>query len=243
MVILATLAAALVGVLVRAALGFGFSMVFVPLTTMSLGFEAAVLIAIPLELSLGVLMALRHRRQLRLGESVLMKMFAAVGAFVAAQARPHVNARAMIFVCMFAIIAASTRELLRRNRQTQLVGSGPETWRLPLVGLTSGWLNAWSSLSGPPIVLFYLTKSTDAEEVRGALSGYFLLLYVWTFFVLVRAGEYRGFSHWPLVVLAIGCIFVSFPATRRTRLQLGAVRNISLCFMITVAVIVALRQL
>lgn len=44
-----------------------------------------------------------------------------------------------------------------------------------LIGLCSGFLGATTSLSGPPVVLYYLNNKTEKEVIRANLTRYFLL--------------------------------------------------------------------
>lgn len=44
-----------------------------------------------------------------------------------------------------------------------------------LVGLISGFLGATTSLSGPPLVLYYLNEKAEKERLRANLTRYFLL--------------------------------------------------------------------
>lgn len=44
-----------------------------------------------------------------------------------------------------------------------------------VVGIISGFLSTTTSLSGPPIVIYYLNEQTDKEIVRANLTRYFIL--------------------------------------------------------------------
>ncbi len=44
-----------------------------------------------------------------------------------------------------------------------------------VVGIISGFLSTTTSLSGPPIVIYYLNEQTEKETVRANLTRYFIL--------------------------------------------------------------------
>jgi hypothetical protein len=82
-------------------------------------------------------------------------------------------------------------------------------------GFVSGFLNSWTSLSGPPIVMYYLSTEDDEQTIKGALTGYFSVLYVITFGLLVATGGYRTFPYWTIAGVSAIIIAAGYPVIRR----------------------------
>jgi len=75
-----------------------------------------------------------------------------------------------IFIVIFALLLLSGRRWkLKREKTTQLA-----------IGFFSGIFSGSVSMSGPPVILFLSNKGLQKDEFRASLSGYFLLLNLFT---------------------------------------------------------------
>jgi uncharacterized protein len=111
-----------------------------------------------------------------------------------------------------------------------------------LAGSLSGVLNTWSSLSGPPVVLYFLATESSASSIKGRLSGFFLVLYGVTASLFVWQGEYSHFHYWMLLwVGSLGVAFLYPLANRLTLTDLLAIRRGALAFIVVAAAVVLAR--
>ena len=199
--IAATTAGAFVALLVRMRLGFGFSLVLVPLVTLAADFNLAFHLAVPLEVVVGLGLAYRHRRRLRLFDAVWMKACGIAGAAVGTPLRFLISIDVLVIGAMSLILVTCAAWMLRPPRLVR-----PSRGLLAIAGGTSGALNSWTSLSGPPVVLYYLATAESQDDVQGSLAGYFIVLYLATLIFMVVGGQYAHFHDvWPLVG-CLGCV-------------------------------------
>ncbi len=204
--------AVVVALIVRARLGFGFSLVLVPLTTLLIGFDAAVLFAVSLEVVSSLIMAIVLRKSLRLLDAAVMKLFSLGGLGVGLLLREVVSRVLVVFVSMLVIIGMCLWLLLRGHRPPSMQRNATG---IAGTGFVSGFLNSWTSLSGPPIVMYYLSTEDDEQTIKGALTGYFSVLYVITFGLLVATGGYRTFPYWTIAGVNAIIIAAGYPVIRR----------------------------
>lgn len=232
----ATVLAALV---VRSRLGFGFSLTLVPLGAILIGFEDAVLLAIALEVVSGLAMAVEHRRRLRLLDATLLKACSYGGLLLGVALRGVVS-RTLVIVVSMATILATCLWLLMKGTH----GHRPRTTSgLVLAGSLSGLLNSWTSLSGPPVVFYYLRSEGDEGLVKGALTGYFVLLYMLTFATLWFTGGYHGFHYWPAVGVGSALIAVTYTRVRALAAAIrGDFQRLALGFIAISAVLVVAKE-
>ncbi len=102
-----------------------------------------------------------------------------------------------IFIVIFALLLLSGRRWkLKREKTTQLV-----------IGFFSGIFSGSVSMSGPPVILFLSNKGVQKDEFRASLSGYFLLLNLFTIPVFYFNGLFTGevmryCFNWSLALIA-----------------------------------------
>ena len=109
--------------------------------------------------------------------------------------------------------------------------------KLIAAGLLSGAMNVWASFSGPPVALYYLATETSTRSIKGLLTGYFLLLYVFTAGGLVLDGEYGSFQGWPVVLVSACTIAVLYPLAKSVaRAAEPWFRKLAAWFLLAVAV-------
>jgi hypothetical protein len=223
----------------RFRLGFGFSLVFVPLVTLLADFEQAFLTSIALEVVVGALLAWEHRDRLRMKEAAWLKVCGVAGAVAGVQIRHLVSLRAVVVSAMVVIVVTCVAQLARPSRVIRR--SRP---LLGAAGLTSGALNSWTSLSGPPVVLYYLATEDTDDGVRASLSGYFLLLYLFTLGLLAVTGSYRGYDGVELLVAGMTTIALLWRAARALAKRLpGEMTTASLALLLVAAFVTGARAL
>jgi uncharacterized protein len=228
---------------VRARLGFGFSLVFVPFASMFVEFEQTVLLAVILEVIVSITMAVEFRKMLRLFSSVVIKLGSIGGLAIALLSRSIVSSAVVVAAAMAIILATClllflTKDL-RRDTERQ-----DRPWELFSVGLASGFLNGWTSLSGPPVILYYLWGAPTEKSLKGALTGYFSLLYVATFAGLQLTGSYDDFQYWRTAGTASVIIVFTYPFIRKLTSRLkGDYRVSALVFIAATALFVGIKDL
>ncbi|HVR08733.1 MAG TPA: sulfite exporter TauE/SafE family protein [Thermoanaerobaculia bacterium] len=236
--VLAIVVAAAVSLAVRHVLGFGFSLTFVPLASFFLPTRQAVLTAIVLEIALGAALAVELRRDLRLRDSLQLQAASLLG-IAAGIGALRVLPQALLFklsllplLALAAVLCVRPTLATARSRP-KLVGAG----------LLSGALNVWASFSGPPVALYYLATETSTKSIKGLLTGYFLVLYLFTAAGLVLDGEYLRFAGWPIVLTAICTIAVLYPLSKiLARAAEPWFRKLAAWFLLLVAVAALLKD-
>lgn len=185
-------------------------------------------------------MAFQLRGRLRWLNAISLKAWGLLGLVAGVWLRTSADEAVVVTVSMAAIVVVCIMLLV--------VGEGfelqPSRSGLAFAGASSGFLNSWTSLSGPPVVLYYLLTERDALGVKGALTGYFAILYAVTFAFLAIGGEYSDFDGWPIVFSSILTILVAFPILRRSSGLLDLeIRRPALIVLGVTAALVAVRQL
>ncbi|MGB7620803.1 MAG: sulfite exporter TauE/SafE family protein [Terriglobia bacterium] len=223
----------------RYLLGFGFSMIFVPLGSLILDFRIVVNLAVVLEVGTGVLMTYQYRKQLRIMDSMLLKAYAIFGAYCGLVIKHFVPTPIIIVTSMLCVITATL----------MFLGQGKEIphnkINLGVTGVLSGLLNSWSSMSGPPVVIYYYSSTKSGGEIKAALTGYFLVLYLVTLGMFIYEGEYTGFKYFDAVAVGFLAMVVMYwilgkimKVTSKEKL-----RTFALLFMIVVASTVIVETL
>lgn len=232
-----TVAAAAVALATRHVLGFGFSLTFVPLASFFLPSREAVLAAILLETLLGILLAVELRRDLRPLDSLKLQG-ASLAGIVAGIAALRLVPPALLFrlslVPVLALaVVLSVRPALSMPRSRA---------KLLVAGLFSGALNVWASFSGPPVALYYLATESSTRSIKGLLTGYFLLLYIFTAAGLALTGEYGRFQGWPIALAGACTIALLYPLSRRlARAAEPWFRKLAAWFLLLVATAAMIR--
>jgi uncharacterized membrane protein YfcA len=235
----ATVALTFLALVTRFRLGFGFSLVLLPGMTAYRGFEQAFLTAIALEVLVGLIMAWQHRGTLRMREAMWLKVCGILGAAAGTAVHGLVSMRIIVVGAMSIIALTCALQLIqpqKRRRSRRLLAAA---------GVTSGALNSWTSLSGPPVVMYYLaTEGSDDDVVKGSLSGYFVLLYIVTFVLLLVNGTYAGFTNGWALLAGAATILVGRTSARRIGDRVpGSLTTVSLTVLTVAALATAIATL
>lgn len=228
------------GLTIRYLLGFGFSMVFVPACSLLVPFSDAVILAVLYEVLIGAVMAVEYYGQLRLLSSVLLKLYAILGAYCGLYLTHYLSEHTILYVSMFSLLTAAV--LLATWLRHYAVPHNHFTFGL--AGLASGFLNSWSSMSGPPIVIYFYSSHGPQSDIKAALTGYFLVLYVTTLLLFLWDGHYVGFPYYLETLLGFAVILL-FSFTAKHRLPAVNDRHLRVLvytFIILVALTVLIRH-
>jgi uncharacterized protein len=226
-------------VLVRQVLGFGFSLTLVPIASLVIVPRDAVLVAIALEVVISSLICIEYRHRLRLLEALQLKL-ASLGGICLGLAMLRLGSPRVLFAICLAtgmpltlFVLFRPRTLLKKNHTLLLTA-----------GLFSGAMNIWGSFSGPPVVLYYLATEESPQDIKGLLTGYFLLVYLATIISLTLAGEYVNFASWGPILAGVLTVVVSYPLSRRlaTRLE-SRFKRIAAGFLLVISSISLLKVL
>ena len=161
--------------LVKGLTGFGLSLVAVPLLILS--YDPKTIVPTLLMYNLFFSMALFFKvRQLVdyvkiriLWGAALLGILVGTHVFMLIDIT-YLKIAISIIVVIFSILLLFKREFNRK-------WSCFETWT---IGLISGFLNATTSMSGPPVVLYIASQNMQKEKMRATLLGYFSVLYIFT---------------------------------------------------------------
>jgi uncharacterized protein len=180
--------AAGVGVLAGAALqsatGFGFALVSAPLLFAAAepGEAVGLLILLGLVVNLMTLGTEGRRPQPLVRESLTMLAWAVPGVFAGALALRALDKTALQVGVTLGVFATLAVRALARRRRAGADGPGhPPGWAAPATGFTSGALTTSTNTSGPPVVLYMLSRGAPPVQTRDTLTatfvGYSLLGY------------------------------------------------------------------
>lgn len=183
MMIAASILIAILAMCVRYALGFGFSLVFVPVATNIMSFEDAVTTTIVCELGVSALLVAELWKDIPWLSALTMKAGAIVGVLLGTALVARIAPVVLVTFAMAAVIG--TGLLLLQQKFTIRI----TTWRSIVAGTLSGMLNAIAGLAGPPVVFLYYASTTSDHATRAALTGYFLPVYVLTAAARIGTGQ------------------------------------------------------
>ena len=229
----------LLSMFVRYKLGFGFSLIFIPLATLLVNFDNAFKMAILLEIVISTVMVIQFWTYVRWRNALLLKCFSIVGMGLGMISKLYIPRKLVVILSMVVIIGTCVYFL--KNIELRI---SRNNFNLCISGVFSGFLNSWTSLSGPPVVIYYLKTDESSASVKGLLSGYFLILYVFTFIWLLFSNEYNNFSGMGGVVWSSLAILLGYIPIRKlaNRLDFDMGKEV-LIFIIIVAFGVILKEL
>lgn len=161
-------AAALVAGLVRGFSGFGAAMIFVPLASSLYDPKTAVVLLLLVDSTVTAPMLLPAFRRCAWPEVAPLAIGATatvpLGVYILTIARPEVVRWAIAAAILLAVVALAVGWRLRR---------APGLAGTLAIGATAGLTGGMASLSGPPIVLFWLGGQSDAPVIRANILAFF----------------------------------------------------------------------
>ncbi|MDA0181656.1 TSUP family transporter [Solirubrobacter phytolaccae] len=232
MLLAAACVSVVLGTMLQAATGFGFSLVAAPLVFAALDAEPAVVLLLLLGLEVNVLtLVSEHRTPRPLKRSAItMLAYAAPGAFagvIVLRALPEV-------ALQVAVTVGVAGTLLARRVTTAHVPAG-------IAGLAAGALTTTTSTNGPPMLLHLLGRGAKPEQVRDTLTVCFIGLAALGAFALVSSGQPET-PDGTLTLALIPAVALAHVIGRRgfTRLAQGEHYERVLTAVMVVAVLVGL---
>lgn len=227
-------AATAIGAFIQGSAGIGLNLIAAPAMAFVDGrFVPGPAIASALVLTL--LMALRDRRDLHLGEirtALIGRVPATILAALTVALLPE-RPLAILFgiLVLLAVAISATGVSLR-----------PSPRSLVIAGALSGYMATATSIGGPPMAMLYANE--DGKRMRGTLAGFFLVGTVISLAALAATGSF-GTEELRLSGIAVPGIVVGFAASQLVahRLDRGHTRTAVLAVSALGAVSVLVKAL
>lgn len=178
--------------------GFGYALAAAPLLAFFMDPKEAVMLVMATGLFTKVILLTGKKIQGNFTDIVPLFLASLVGALPGAYLITAISADALkIFI---GIILLLTTCAMSANYTLQITRP-----RLAqnLVGMVSGFLGATTSLSGPPLVLYYLNENAEKESFRANLTRYFLLGNISTLALSYGFGTLQPSSLWLPVLVSL----------------------------------------
>jgi len=183
-------AACFAGASIQSATGFGFALVLSPALFAVVDPDQAVSALLVLGLVLNVLVLFGGGRPGPVRWHALAPMLAAAGPGLAAGALLlSVLSKAVLQVAVgLLVVAAAALQLRRPAPEPAPAGRATAL----AAGLATGTLTTATSVSGPPLVLWFDAQGTRPAELRASLAASFLALNLAGALVLLAVGSLRS---------------------------------------------------
>lgn len=182
---------AFVAGMVRGFAGFGAAMVMTPVFSALYGPAFGVTLCLLMELAVVVPLLPEAVRQVDWRRIGLLAAAAAVGAPFGSLAMTHLAPEPMRWAISAIVLGAVV-----------LLATGWRYHGRPVLaatlgaGTTSGFLNGFSGMAGPPIIFYYLAGKESAAQVRANLTTYFVFVDLIALVVFLA----RGLIGWSTVL-------------------------------------------
>ncbi|KYZ77815.1 hypothetical protein AXX12_17285 [Anaerosporomusa subterranea] len=150
--------------------GFGYALAAAPLLAFFMDPKDAVMIVLATGVITKVMLLLGAKVEGHFADIAPLFLASLAGALPGAYIITSISAdalKAFIGVTLLVTTCAMCANYTVRVTRPRLAEN--------LVGMVSGFLGATTSLSGPPLVLYYLNEKTEKERLRANLTRYFLL--------------------------------------------------------------------
>jgi uncharacterized membrane protein YfcA len=163
------------GGLIQGIIGTGSSLIAVPLLVLFLSPKVVVPMIIIQCLFLNLYLVFVCREHIDIRRILILVAAGFVGIIPGAKVLAVLSPRYIkIFIgAAIALTAAAYLIGFRKKMKNEKTASIP-------IGLASGFLNGSISMSGPPVVLFFVNQEVNKGFFRGNLALYFLLLNIFT---------------------------------------------------------------
>jgi uncharacterized protein len=157
--------------LVTGITAFGFALVAVPLLILIFDPKVAVPIVTINSTMTGMVLFLELRKMMQPKKIILLLVGGIIGLpfgvyLLAVLDKNNLKIGVGTLITVFAILLALGIKK----------GIKSEKYASVLVGLVSGLLKGSTSLSGPPVVLFFINQDKEREVFRANLTGYFIMM-------------------------------------------------------------------
>lgn len=169
-VLAGAIAIALVAAACQSLTGFGFALVMVPLLSLLWDVKLAVVTTTILGTAALIPLVVEAREHIRLWKVMPLIVGSIVGIPLGLLILDRIDPEALKIFVATVVIGASL--IVYFAPRVRIGGSSPAS---PVaVGVLSGILRASTSMGGPPVILYTLSREPEAEEFRGTLLGFAL---------------------------------------------------------------------
>lgn len=157
--------------LVRSTIGFGESLIAVPLFLLFLPVEVAVPLSVMLSIIIALIVVIQDHRQIHFYSAKWLIIYGLLGVPIGIYMLVHVNQYfvkialgvLLILYCINALFAKSNK-----------VRTSDSKWWLIICGFLSGVFGGAYGLNGPPLVIYGTLRQWSAKHFRATLQAYFL---------------------------------------------------------------------
>lgn len=157
--------------LVRSSLGFGESLVAVPLLLLFLPADAAIPLSVMLSVVIAAIILLQDYKKVHFQSAKWLLIYAAIGIPFGLLILLYVNETILKILLGSLIVLYSLYSLF--NKKTKVLETDSKTW-LIACGFLSGVFGGAYGLNGPPLVIYGHLRQWSAEHFRATLQAYFL---------------------------------------------------------------------
>lgn len=168
---------------IQGTVGFGFSLIAVPLLAFILPMKIIVPIAVVYNLVINIMVVLTTKKYIRLRKIWIMIVCGIIGipigVFGLKNLNPEVLKAIIGFLICITSISMAKGYKVKFNRVKISYG---------ITGFISGVLNGSLSMSGPPIVLFLSNEGYDKNEFRANLATYATITNILTIIAFMFSG-------------------------------------------------------
>ena len=157
--------------LVRSTLGFGESLIAVPLLIFFIPMEEAVPLSVLVSVFIAAVVVVQDRKQVHFSSAKWLILYAIVGIPIGLLLLLYGNENAIKFGLGILLILYSIFSLVSKNK-LKLV-SDNKAW-LFVCGVLSGVLGGAYGINGPPLVIYGNMRKWNPRHFRATLQAYFL---------------------------------------------------------------------
>lgn len=194
----------LLGGIVQGAVGFGFSLLMLPMISIYVPLKELIPISVLCSLPINLMVLWDARKSIKPKEIALMIIcgiiFVPVGVYILKSADKNV----LSAIIGFAIIVTSLSQIfgikIRIKNEKAAFG---------IVGALSGIMNGSVSLSGPPIVLFFANQRESKNSTRGNFSLYAFITNIFVIIsmtysdVMHTSDFWKSISYYPFLIIGV----------------------------------------
>lgn len=226
----------MIAALVQGMVGFGFSLIALPLLSMLLPLKTAVPLIVCYSLVNNIMVVTATRKSVDIKKIWPMIVFGILGIPLGVQALIVLNTEVLRLTIGLLIILTSFAMIFGYGVQIKR-----EKLALCLTGFVSGVFNGSLSMSGPPIVLFLSNQNTGKNSFRANLALYAMVTNIVTVIAFVAKGLLTSELLSMMAVNSIGLVIgtiVGIKAVTMIKDQYFRKTVLTLMVMIGLAIII-----
>ncbi len=157
--------------LARSTLGFGESLIAVPLFLLFLPIETAVPLSVMLSIVIALVIVIQDHQNIHFKSAIWLVFYAILGIPLGLLLLMYGN-ETWVKTFLGILIISYALYMLFNNRQKKFKINGK--WLLFVCGFLSGIFGGAYGLNGPPLVIYGNLKQWSAKHFRATLQAYFL---------------------------------------------------------------------